>query len=155
MISTVTPRRRASTRVSTDRSSGTKYALAIRTLRDAEAMDSRYISLALSLPSDGELMNTCAWHGPAGLSSGKYSRACRTRLRVFNQLSMNAAWHWATTGPSILKCESRQCRGSWASPVHRSAMPAPPVNPTRPSTTSSLRWVRVLARRTLYQRNGW
>ena len=44
-------------------------------------------------------------------------------------------------------CVSRQCSGSWASPVHSSAMPTPPVIPTRPSATSSLRCVRLFSRR--------
>ena len=39
-------------------------------------------------------------------------------------------------------------------PAHMSAMPTPPVKPTLPSTTSSLRCVRLLSRRRLYQRSG-
>ena len=59
---------------------------------------------------------------------------------------MNAACICATAGPSMRKCVSRQWSGSCALPVHSSAMPTPPVKPTRPSTTSSLRCVRLFMR---------
>ena len=49
---------------------------------------------------------------------------------------------------------SRHSSGPRALPRHWSAMPAPPVNATRPSTISDLRWVRLLKRPSLYQRIG-
>jgi hypothetical protein len=51
--------------------SGTKYEAAIRRVRRAEAIASRYIRRTLALPSPGELWNTCASERPAGASSGK------------------------------------------------------------------------------------
>ena len=52
------------------------------------------------------------------------------------------------------KCRSRQWSASCAWPSHWSAMPTPPVKATVPSTTSSLRWVRLLRRPTLYHLSG-
>ena len=78
-----------------------------------------------------------------GLLEGPFlfrvSSPSNTFAVVFDQLSMNAACICATAGPSSLNMESRQCRGDWALPSQMSASPAPPVNPTLPSTMSSLR----------------
>src|SRR6478672_733710 len=121
----------------------------------AEAIERRYISRTLSLPSRGELLKTWACEDPAESSFGKYSSPWRTLDCVFVQLSMKAACIWATAGPSRRKCESRQCSGSCACPDHLSAIPTPPVNPILPSTTRSLRCVRLLTREKLYHRRGW
>ena len=57
-----------------------------------------------------------------------------------------------------LRCGSA-CRASDRGPargrVHLSAMPTPPVKPILPSTTRSLRWVRLLRRLSVYQCGGW
>ncbi len=100
MISTRTPRRRASTSASTALASGTKYELAMCTERVAAAIESRYISRALALPSAGELLNTCARLVPAGARGGKYASSWGTSECVLSQLSMKAACIWATAGPS-------------------------------------------------------
>ncbi len=113
------------------------------------------MSRTLSLASSAELLKSWAACVPAGWSSGKYSSPCRTCAQVSIQLSMKAACIWATAGPSSRKWESRQWSGSWAFPSQLSAMPTPPVKPTRPSTISSFRWVRLLSRPRLYHRSGW
>ena len=91
---------------------------------------------------------------PVCWRGGKYVDAFSSSPVVLIQLSLNAAWNCATTGPSILKCVSRQWSGFSAVPSHWSAIPTPPVNPMRPSTMRSLRCVRWLSRRRLYQRSG-
>ena len=63
----------------------------------------------LSDPPTGELPNICASMSPAVADSfGKYSAPCSTRPVVLIQLSTNTACICATTGPSALKCVSRQ-----------------------------------------------
>jgi len=120
----------------------------------AAAMESRYMSCMLSPPPPGELTKNCAVWPPAGASGGKYAAPCSTRPVISIQFSMNAACSCATTGPSMRKCVSRQCPGPCASPAHSSAMPTPPVKPTRPSTTRSLRCVRLFIWASVYQRSG-
>ena len=60
-----------------------------------------------------------------------------------SQFSANAPNRPRTTGPATRTCVSRQWSGSSALPVHSSAMPTPPVSPTRPSATRILRCVRL------------
>ena len=134
---------------------GTKYELDRRIVRFAAVIDIRYISSMLALPPLGELLNTCAAPPATGASDGKYSTPCSTAPVVLIQLSMKTACICATTGPSTWKWVSRQWSGSWASPVHLSAMPTPPVKPIRPSTTRSLRWVRLFRRPRCDQCGGW
>jgi hypothetical protein len=72
-----------------------------------------------------------------------------------SQLSSNTACICAAPGPVTRICMSRQMSGWSPWPRHASAMPTPPVKATRPSTISSLRWVRLLMRSMSYQRSGW
>jgi hypothetical protein len=110
----------------------------------------------LSLPPVGELENICAGM-PGGLQRGEIRLAHAAPSPVtLIQLSMKTACICATTGPSIC---GNGCRASGPGPAHRpvhcGAMPTPPVNPTRPSTTSSLRWVRLFRRPRCDQWGGW
>ena len=80
----------------------------------------------LSEPPTGELPNICASMSPAGASFGKYSAPCSTRPVVLIQLSTNTACICATTGPSALKCESRQGGRPMRPSFHSMPMPTPP-----------------------------
>ncbi len=70
------------------------------------------------------------------------------------QLSRKPPNRSRAAGPSTRTWVSRQWPGSSQLPVHSSAMPTPPVKPTRPSTTRILRWVRLFSLCRVYQRVG-
>jgi hypothetical protein len=79
MMRSRTPRCMAATSAPTVRSSGTKYALDRSMVLVAAAIDSRYIRCMLSLPPEGELLNTWARPPPTACESAESSarRAAR------------------------------------------------------------------------------
>jgi hypothetical protein len=106
--------------------------------------------------SDGELLTTNAVVSPQGFRSGKKSRPVRISPQHSSQFSAVTPWIAATTGPSTRATVSRhgrRCRPCGY--IHQSARPAPPMNATDPSTTSSSRCVRLLMRCSEYQRIAW
>ena len=94
---------------------------------------------------------------PSGFSVGKYSFAAKGLPRCFCQVSMKSFCNSPTTGPSSCRSVSRHGRSFLstfrsASPLEDPVDPVeytllmlmPPIKAMRPSTTSNLRWSRLL-----------
>ena len=106
--------------------------------------------------SAGELRMSSASTGPALVNGGQHASEVRISPQHSSQFSANTPWRDATIGPSILTIVSRHAGSPDADgSYHQSATPAPPTNATRPSTMSSSRWVRLLARWSRYHISRW
>src|SRR5512134_1188777 len=105
----------------------------------------KVVYIAVS-PVDGELRTTWTATVPrGGLGRGKYAGPPSATPVTSSQLSTKAAWSHSTAGPSTRTSVSRQWSFILPLPTHFSLTPEPPVKPTVPSTTSSRRWLRLLA----------
>ena len=105
-------------------------------------------------PVVGELFTTRAVTRPFASASGKYCSPVRISPELSTQFSTKVAWRPRTASPSTRNMESRQRLLPPRSKRQTSATPAPPMKPTRPSTISSTRWVRLLIRGSVCQRSG-
>ena len=106
----------------------------------------------LSAPPSGELENICAVRVAHGLERrqviGAVQHLAADLGPVVEERRLHLRHH--RTFGAVVRVAPMV--GVLRVPCHLSAMPTPPVKPTRPSTTRSLRCVRLLTRAMSYQR---
>ena len=119
----------------------------------------KIIRLRAERPVEGELATTMAALSPPPRTSGSSSMSASTsperlqpvlgegRLQVAHGRPFDAEHGVPPAALPLAPCRGRSSQ--W------SPKPAPPMNPTLPSTTISSRWVRLLMRGSVYQRIGW
>ena len=137
---TSTPRSAAAQSRSVRSSSGTKYAVVMRSRCGRELQErpeqERDVALTRVPPRSARTARRrvpgCACSGNRSTPSSKRSRS------VSAQSARKAARSPSTAGPSMRKCVSRHSCSSRASPFHSSAIPTPPVNATASSMTTHL-----------------
>ena len=123
-------------------SEGTKYALAIQIRFFAAAMRSCMSrSPLVTTPLSVEVTKAAAV-SPARSSRGNESGG-KSSVAASCQFSAKPCCIAATAGPRTSTLLSRHSSSDLPRPRHLSSTPKPPVIPTRPSTTTILRWVRA------------